>query len=391
MGVRGQSNLQMGKSSSFAPGNTNSLIEKYQELNNKFFNNVIVKRNSKGSLQTPKQVISIPTAAQPPQAAAGGNPIFVHKKKIYDEYTAQKTIADQKFLAKGYLPAVMYSIHRMYDEQQRNPNVVFNNDNRHFFLHRHSATLDSSKIALKELEDLGYLTIVKKRQKYHDYRLSAKAITDLKHLKVYKPMDYNNTNTANESYLFPFDPKAVIERELVTNPEDIRIQFSYGHILPYQDSYIMVDGPSSVVDMIDYRDYSFKEKDMSSNEYKQLFNYLGTTEMANNIASITADASKRGEKVLPQYIMDDGIVFSSPQRKFMVPKTAVHYLYNKYYGQDIELSIVPTTQSSSNGRVYYRSYSQNSSYILVAKRTGSPEPLFAYRFNQEDEKIETIV
>ena len=49
------------------------------------------------------------------------------------------------------------------------PNVVFNNDNRHFFLHRHSATLDSSKIALKELEDLGYLTIVKKRQKYHDH------------------------------------------------------------------------------------------------------------------------------------------------------------------------------------------------------------------------------
>lgn len=397
MGVRGQSNLRMGKSSSFAPGNTNSLIEKYQELNNKFFNNVVVKKNFKGSAMAPKQVITIPTAAQKPQAVAGGNPIFVHNQKKYNEYTTQKTIADQSFPNAGvlpYRPVIMCCIHKMYDEQKKDPKVVFNNSTRHLFLSRNFGTLDTSKIVLKELEEMGYLTIVKKRQKYHDYRLSAKAIADFNCLKVYEPINYSHNNSEYESYLFPFDPKAVMERESVTKPEDIKVQLSYGHVLPYRDGYFIIDGTSSVINMIDYRDFSFKEKDISSNEYKQLFNYLNNPEMVQNISSITADVSKRGEKVVPQYIMNNEIVFSSSKHKFMVPQTAVHYLYNKYYGQDIELSIVPTKTPPSSGYrsyYYYNGSRSINSYILVAKRTGSSEPLFAYRFNQDDENMKTIV
>ena len=363
-------------------------------LKMKMLNNVIIKRYNTLNSGEQKQEKSFVE-----YSSNNLHPIFVTENKVAEELERQKKLISEEICGLNLM-----HILRLLTETDASKKLI-TEDNRKYYLPIIHATVDMVRQILPELHRLGYIEIAKKRQKYHDYKVTRKAYDTWNSVLKYSADTYNNItrdrySDSNERYLLPYDAKHFLEEN---SPDKIDIRLSNYSLIPYKEKHLAVMGQYQGVDMIDFKDNDFDYDAIDTKDHQLLYKYINAPELGKNIYNLvkegTSSPSKR--EVKPKYILDKSIVFVSKNNQhYIIPDEIIKYVYNNYHNEPLSFTVLPSQHSSSyvqntpdNKPQYYHSRENNNytNYILKITRKDEEKPLILYRFNQLENKVKTII
>jgi hypothetical protein len=403
MGIRQENNLRVRTFGTFDGGSSEAnddfrgLLRRYLELNglSRSGGNVVIKRgtgNKKLAASSPAAAPAVPNAI----GSGTGNPIFMHNPDVYAEAQRQMNLMGQT-LGNHNLLHVLRNI-TIADSN----GVELKPETRSKWMDGYRSTIVDAQQTLLGLDQGGYLDIILKRRKYHDYKAGQRAYDTWNSILLYEALSSDKKGPggrSQEHYLVPFDAQSYLDKSSSGTPEDLGGAIGAWHLVPYRDSFIGVMGDRAGVDLLDLRDMDLSEKDLKTPAHQQLFRYIAAPSIPDSIVDLHGLYRTRGDLVTPRYRMDQTIMFRGKSGKhYQVPEQFLTYLYNNYYGEDLDLEVIdapgaagPHLTGTTNN--YSRSYGGSSSastYLLAARRSGSGQPLVLYRFQQIDANLNTI-
>lgn len=277
---------------------------------------------------------------------------------------------------------------------------VISKETRKGFLPSNYGSLEDAKRVLAKMEELGYLDITHKRQKYHDYKPSAKAYEIWDFVKDNRLLISSTYHSINDQYVLPFEPNLLLG-ENETNLDNLKFNFKSFSYIPFSNNLVMAVGANSKgLDFVDFKgeapsSFSFNTKDM-----QKLKGYLDLPDLGVHFKELISETNRHAATVEPEYIYNDSVYFKEPlsNKKFQVPTIVVKYIYNNYYGEPLELSVTPSEKFVSISYPNESSlYSYNKwkkehleTFILQVYRQGAVNPLILARCEHNNDVLKLL-
>ena len=350
----------------------------------------------------------------PPTPTPGaGNPIFDTDPAVYAEAKRQLTLISEELntRSKTYRHPrqnLLHVLRGIIDADRRS--VVIKMSTRDEFIETENTSVAQTQELLAELEQAGHLEITIPRPKNHDYRPSKRAYDTWNSVQLYevispmKPVSsWGSPEERVEHYLVSFDAQLYLDLTPSRKPGDLEVGFSNYHLLPCEQGTIgvSVDGNSySGQDnrrpvLVDLRDHEINPGDYRSAFHTKLYRYLGMPQLGDELDRLWTEVRGGGDPIVPLYVVEKGpdhyghhgeIIFRGKRnRHYEVPRVFLMYLYNNYFGEDLDIrvSVKPTsTEIDRHGTL--------DRFLITVRRCGSNQPLLLYRFEQIREQLATI-
>ena len=356
-----------------------------------------------------------PAAAIPPTPAPGtGNPIFHSDATVCAEAKRQLALISEELntLTKSSFRVtrqnLLHVLRGIIDADRRG--VAIKMSTRDFFVDTERTSVVQTGELLVELETAGYLDIAAKGKKNHDYRASHKAYDAWNSVKLYEA--YSPTGPANnpgspvgrkEHYLVPFDAQLYLDFAPPGKPEDLEAHLSNYQLIPCGQGTIGVYVAGDLWNrrtphiplLVDLRDQVIQPDDLRSAFHTRLYRYFGTPRLGDDLDKLWAEVPGRKDSITPRYVKETGpdgygqhgeIIFRGKQdRHYEVPRVFLEYLYNNYFGDDLDIRISSRPTSSKDLRTCTL-----DRFLITVSRSGSSQPLLLYRIEQVREDLATI-
>lgn len=367
-------------------------------------------------IKRPLKQAAAPEALSPvePSASqsAGGNPIFGSDPAIHREAKRQLGLIDQELQTPrkdGKGQHNLLHILRGILEADR-LNLVISTASREQFLGADDATIPQTEQLLRELESLGYLEVATRRQKNHDYRPTQKARDTWSSVQLWEdisPMKQSHyrADFSEEHYLVPFDAGIYLDRVPSRDPQDLPVGIKGFHLLPCGAGTIAIACESeyasrqtrTVVKLLDLREQEPTRDDYRTRYLERLSRYIGFPNLVEELETLLSQADNRRIPVVPRYAVRSGpldhpfiILQDTEGRHHQVPEAFLLYLYNNYFGEDLELQVSLKPTATESSPYYHSNRPTQDTFLLVVLRRGSERPLLIQRFKEVQATLATI-
>ena len=358
-------------------------------------------------------VVPVVQTPLPPTPGAGvRNPIFDSDPTVYAEAKRQLKLIDEELNAKdknGHQQYLLHVLRGILDADSRG--IVIRTANREEFLGANAATIPQTEQLLVELEQAGYLKIVTRRPKNCDYRPSQKTYDTWNGVRLYEPISPPmrpvgyGMQRSEEHYLVPFDARTYLDRAPSRKPQDVPVSLSDFLLIPCREGFIGVSfehdsriwGNGRELVLVDLRDHELHPGDYKTAYHERIYRYMDIPTLGSKLDGILGEIPRSCDTLVPRYKVqneplwrdDASVIFRDTRgQHYLVPEEFHLYLYNNYYGEDLDIQV-----SSKPVGGYPGSGSGGSTYddfLIVVRRCGSKPPLLLYRFGQFRQHLATI-
>ncbi len=360
---------------------------------------------------------AVPEAVEPKDSppSSGGSPVFASDPAVHAEAQQQLELIGQELKTPTKSGKQQHNLLHLLRGilEADSLNFVISTASREQFLGADDATIPQTEQLLRELESLGYLEVATRRQKNHDYRPTLKARDAWSSIQLWEGMSpmmkqaHYRDSFSEECYLVPFDAGIYLDRIPSRDPQDLPVSIQGFHLLQcgtgtiaiaYENEYVYRE-TRKAVKLLDLREQEPTRDDYRTRYQERLSRYIDFPNLVEELDTLLSQAGNRRIPVVPRYaVMTPGertsnrsfILQDTKGRHHQVPEAFLLYLYNNYFGEDLELqvSLKPT---ASESLPYRSNRPSQDTFLLVALRRGSERPLLIHRFKEVPATLATIL
>lgn len=344
--------------------------------------------------QSKKTTTPIPPTLQ--QTTAVESPFFKSDPGIHLEAKLQKLLIQQTLKTKlggGERPRLRGLLQEIVDAHEQGIILTVADPYTELWDYlgfSYNFTEIQIRNAFSELEKGGYLEIATPHPKDPTYRITKKTYDTLNSVH-WSPLsrDYQEEEHRFGCHLIPFDPGIYLDRVPSRDPRDLEVTWHKFYLIPVKEGFIALTMDQSEIytATVDLRGLTVSPDDYRTDYHKRWYQHISAWDLDGFLDRLLSLSKQKSRVVRPFCIAvdlsdaDDIIVANDRGRYFYLKENILLYIYNTYWGEDLEFRVSANPVSPS---------SDFPDYLLTVWRREEHELLLIHQFSQEQPWIDRL-